>query len=453
MTTSMSTESINEYRFDSILNTSPHAKRIWVAYSGGMDSSVLLHLIYLNKNKLNQEINVVYVNHGLQKKSIEWGKFCEKQSEQYGLAFTQLDIEGAVPNGVSIEAWAREQRYALIAGLMEEDDFLFTGHHQDDQVETFFLQALRGGGPKGLAAMPQCKNFGGGIHARPLLGFKRSQLLFYANENDLCWHEDVSNTDKKYDRNYLRKNILPEIEQRWPAYRETTQRLISHQQDCALLLQEIGLEDLKFALYQDTSNLQLEALKALSIPRQKNIIFTWLKELQLESPGSRHIDQIVSDLINSENENSPCVNWKDVEVRRYRQLLYASKAMSRNIEKKEYNWNLTQTLTIMDEVLIAKPNVGSGISQEKIKNSEIVIRYRQGGEKIQPHNKAHSISVKQLFQERGVLPWLRDRFPLIYVDDKLAVIPGLCVDKNYSADKEESAFLIEWSGYEKAIQS
>lgn len=452
MTKLMSTESITEYSFDPILNTCPHAKRIWIACSGGMDSNVLLHLTYLNKNIIKQKINVVYVNHGLQKESIEWGSFCEKQSKKYGLAFTQLNIEGVVPNGVSIEAWAREQRYALIAELLEKDDFLFTGHHQDDQVETFFLQALRGGGPKGLAAMPLCKNFGGGIHARPLLGFKRSQLLSYANDNDLCWREDVSNSDDKYDRNYLRKNILPAIEQRWPAYRKTTQRLISHQQDCALLLEEIGLEDLKHALYEDTSSLQLEVLEILSNPRQKNIIFTWLKELQLESPASRHVEQIISDLIHSENENAPCVNWKDVEVRRYRRLLYASSAISKNIEKIECYWDVTKPLTIMGEELMAKSNIGSGISKEKIKGLNIVVRYRQGGEKIQPHNKTHSISVKQLFQENGVLPWLRDRFPLVYIDGKLAVVPGLCVDKSYSAAKGESSLLIEWSGHAKAIQ-
>ncbi len=452
MTKSMSTEQIVRNNFDRILNAFPHAKKIWIACSGGMDSSVLLHLVYQNKNKIKQKINVVYVNHGLQENSIEWGKFCKIKSEKYGLDFRQLDIKENIPDGVSIEAWARELRYALIAELIEEDDFLFTGHHQDDQVETFFLQALRGGGPKGLASMPICKSFAGGIHARPLLEVNRSQLLSYANENNLNWREDASNADEKYDRNYLRKDILPEIEHRWPAYRETIQRLIRHQQDCALLLQEIGLEDLKLALNEDTASLQLDALKMLSIHRQKNLIFTWLKELQLASPTSRHIDHIFSDLINTENENMPCVNWKDVEIRRYRRMLYASKVISKDNVKNEYNWDITKPLRIMDEVLIAKSNVGLGLSKEKIKDSCIVIKYRQGGEKIRPHNKSHSISVKQLFQESGVLPWVRDRYPLIYIDNELALIPGLCVDKNYSANNQESSFQIEWSGYEKAIQ-
>jgi tRNA(Ile)-lysidine synthase len=216
-------------------------------------------------------------------------------------------------------------------------------------------------------------------------------------------------------------------------------------------MNEIGLADLEQASHENTLN--LEMVKSLSVARQKNIIFTWLQVLQLESPGSKHINQIISDLINSTSDNAPCVNWKNVEVRKYRALLYASNSIDKNIESINYDWDLQTPLKIMGEVLVAKPETGIGLSKVKINNAKISVQHRQGGEKIQPSNTAHSKTVKQLFQERGVLPWLRDRFPLVYVDDNLAAIPGICVNINYSAEKSQASWLIEWSGYDKAVQS
>jgi len=452
MKKSVSTNSLSEYSFSSISNTHSAADKFWVACSGGMDSSVLLHLFFSNKNKIKQALEVIYVNHGLQEKSVEWGEFCKEQCNHYGISFSQLEIIESVPKGISIEAWARDKRYSLIAQSMNNNDVLFTAHHQDDQVETFFLQALRGSGPRGLASMPSVKPFSKGFHARPLLHYKRSELLTYANNNGLVWHDDISNSDTRHDRNYLRHNILPEIEARWPAYRETISRMVNHQNECKSLLDELGCDDMKLALYENTMSLHLEVIQKLSVERQKNLIFMWLDELQLASPSSKHMTQIISDLIYSSSDKAPCVNWKDVEIRRYRNLLYASKSLDKHNVNLEYDWNPESPLSFMGGTLIAKPEIGKGISRIKMKNAKFVVRYRQGGEKIQPDDLAHSKTVKQLFQERGVLPWLRDRIPLIYINGKLAVIPGFCVDKYYSAEKDESSWDIQWSGYEKVIQ-
>jgi len=451
MNNSVTTNSLSQYSFDLILNTYPQAKKIWIACSGGMDSSVLLHLIFSNKSKISTPLEVVYVNHGLQEKSSEWGDFCKTQCDGYDIPFTQLIINEAVPKGVSVEAWAREKRYALIAQVMAKDDLLFTAHHQDDQVETFFLQALRGAGPRGLSSMPLFKDFANAVHVRPLLNYCRNELLSYANENKLSWQEDESNANTKFDRNYLRNKIIPAFEHRWPAYRETISRLLSHQQDCTALMYEVGLEDLKLVSHEN--KLSLIALRSLSITRQKNIIFIWLQEQKFESPGSKHINKIISDLINTTNDNATCVNWKNVEIRKYRKYLYASKKMHKDIGVLNCQWDLASPLKIMDETLIAKSKIGSGLSKKKIDNASISVQYRQGGEKIQPNNNDHSKTVKQLFQERGVLPWERDRFPLIYVNDTLAAIPGVCVDKNYSAVNDEPSWQVIWSGYDKAIQS
>lgn len=436
----------------SVLQSYPATEKYWIAYSSGMDSSVLLHLFYSVKKKIKQSLEVVYVNHGLNEKSRDWGDFCKNQCKHYDLPYSQIDLNENCPKGMSIEEWAREKRYALIAERMSEQDILFTAHHQDDQVETFFLQALRGAGPRGLVSMPSIKKFISGFHARPLLQIPRSELQRYANDNGLDWHDDDSNVDIRYDRNYLRHTVLPEIEARWPAYRETISRLIKHQKEYKLLLDEFAQHDLKRALHDDTMNLNLNIVRDLTIERQKNLIFTWLDVLQLDSPGFKHMDNIISELINVDTEKSPCVNWNGVEVRRYKNLLYAVEALKKHDLNTTYDWDIEKSITILDETLKASPAKGKGISKSNIKNASVVIRYRQGGEKIYPENLSHSKTVKQLFQEKGVLPWYRNQIPLIYINDELAVIPGFCVDKKYSAEKDELSWDIKWSGYDKVVQ-
>ncbi len=452
MKKSAATTSLSKESFLSDLNQFSTSEKFWIACSGGMDSSVLLHLFYSSKNKINQDIEVIYVNHGLQEEANDWAVFCEKQSLQYDIPFIQLQVTEGCPKGSSVEAWAREKRYSLIEDVMNKNDVLFTAHHQDDQVETFFLQALRGAGPRGLASMPLVKKYAKALHARPLLKYSRSDLKHYAEENNIIWQNDKSNLDVRYDRNYFRHKLIPVIEQRWPAYKETISRLIKNQNESRILLDEIAKDDIKLAQHKNTRSLDLDVVQKLSTERQKNLIFVWLKEMNLNSPGSKNIDQIVSDIIYSATDKSPCVNWESVEVRRYKNLLYASEMISEHNVNIEYTWKPENVLNISDETLIAISEYGKGISKLKTENADFVVRYRQGGEKIRPDNLSHSKTVKQLFQEESVLPWLRDRIPLIYINGDLAVIPGFCIDENYSADKNESSWDIHWSGYENVVQ-
>ncbi|MBL1142359.1 MAG: tRNA lysidine(34) synthetase TilS [Proteobacteria bacterium] len=451
MKSTASTKSLCNESFLSGLNQFSNTKKFWIAYSGGMDSSVLLHLFYSNKDKIRQNINVVYVHHGLQEEADDWAQFCKEQCQYYGFSFIKLQITEGCPKGESVEAWAREKRYALISEVMNNNDVLFTAHHQDDQVETFFLQALRGAGPRGLASMPEIRKKSNTLLVRPLLNYSRNDLKEYAAVNKINWQEDKSNSNHRYDRNYFRHQLAPVIEERWPAYRETISRLIDNQNECRLLLNELAAEDLERAMHKNS--LKLDVVKTLSVTRQKNLIFFWLQELNLKTPGSRNINKIISDIINSAPDKSPCVNWEDVEVRRYRNSLYAAKVLEEFEANIEYKWNPEEVLNISGETLSTISGKGKGISKDKIKNAELVIRFRQGGEKIKPDGFSHTKTVKQLFQERSVLPWLRDRIPLIYIDDKLIAIPGFCIDERYLAAQDDQSWDIVWSGFDKVIQS
>ncbi|MAS81299.1 MAG: tRNA lysidine(34) synthetase TilS [Legionellales bacterium] len=447
----MSTSRLSQFSFDLILNTFPQTKKIWIACSGGMDSSVLLHLVFSHREKIGKSFGVIYVDHGIQRQSDEWGDFCRSQCDYYGLSFTQININEKVPKCSSVEAWARKKRYELIAQVMNKGDLLFTAHHQDDQVETFFLQALRGAGPRGLSSMPIYKDIANATHVRPLLNYCRSELKLYAEENRLSWQVDPSNMDTKFDRNYLRHSVIPVFEKRWSSYRKTILRSLEHQQECASLMREIGLEDFKNVSHK--KQLSLNLLRNFSVTRQKNIIFIWLQKLELESPNSKHINQIISDLINSKSDNENCVNWKNIEVRKYKKLLYAFRRKHKNIDSINLKWEIPSPLKIMNETLIVKTEIGCGLSKKNIENKNISVQYRVGGEKLRLNNFSKSKTVKQLFQERGVLPWERDRFPMIYVNGMLVAIPGMCTDIGYLAADDEPSWKIVWSGYEKAVES
>lgn len=426
--------------------------KFWIAYSGGMDSSVLLHLFYSNKKTINNEIEVIYINHGLQEEADDWGEFCQQQCKKYNFSFIQIKIHETCPKGKSIEAWAREKRYQLIENLINNEDVLFTGHHQDDQIETFFLQALRGAGPRGLSAMPLIRTKENYLHVRPLLNYPRDRLKNYAIQHNLIWQDDKSNHDNRYDRNYFRNEVTPVINKRWPAYRHTLNRLIENQQESRILLNELALTDMKHAQQGENKCLDLGFINKLNVHRQKNLIFFWLDTQGLQTPGSRHIEKIISDIINSEREKSPCVNWANVEVRRYKNCLYAQKTLSDFNVKAEFIWQPETVLNIFEETLSAELVKGKGISKDKLNKNNLVVKFRKGGEKIKPGSSAYSKTVKQLFQEKSVLPWYRDKIPLIYVNDDLAAIPGFCVDEKYIASRNEASWDICWSGYNKAIQ-
>jgi tRNA(Ile)-lysidine synthase len=434
------------------LDTFSESKKIIIAYSGGIDSSALLHLLFLIKEDLKQSLEAIHINHGLHEKSDDWEKFCKEECARFNVPFKAISIHENLPKNESVECWARNKRYLLISKEMNKDDLLLTAHHMDDQVETFFLQILRGAGPRGLASMPVIKRIASGYHVRPFLNIQQCELEQYAKANDLLWQDDESNSDIRYDRNYLRHKVLVYLEKAWPSFRKSILRVISHQKESMSLLSEIASEDMSKVLCKDFINLDIKILNKLSLPRQKNLIFYWLNRLNLEKPGSRHMNQIIKTLINTTSEKSPCVNWRNTEVRKYRNYLYASKKIKQHDRNEEIFWNTNLPLEIHGEKLIAKKTLGKGVLMSCTEGAKITIRYRNGGEKIYSNSLSNSKTVKQLFQEHGVLPWFRDRVPLVYINEELAVVPGFCVGKKFSASENEKSLDIYWSGYNKVLQ-
>ncbi len=428
------------------LQASPEASHYVLAFSGGLDSCVLLHLFSELLPRLNASTEVVYIDHGLQPEGVDWQRFCAKQAVHYGLAFHAHRISSAPRNGESTENWARTERYKLLTGHLEQASLLLTAHHLDDQVETFFIQALRGAGLKGMSAMPTIRKLGAGWHARPLLSITRQQLVDYARANQLEHVEDKSNRDDRYDRNYLRHEVLPRLEQRWPAYRKTLSRLIGHIAEASDGLEAQAREDLACVLDEQEQGLHLDKLLLLTAPRQKNLILCWARKRQLAIPGNAHLQRILSDVVTSAEDATPCVNWADVECRRYRRHIYLDRALPEHNPKIIITWNISNDIDIQGGRLSVTASRGDGIAQHYLRDGNVSVRFRQGGERIRPAPAKQHKTLKQLFQEKGVMPWRRERVPLVYIENQLAAVPGICVASEFMAKGKEASFIIRWTG-------
>ena len=214
--------------FVPVLNRLPPAPAYWVAYSGGIDSHVLLHLLAGWRARLPGVLGAVHVNHQLQQQSGDWELHCRAVCEELGLGFQALQVAARPRRGESPEAAARSARYRGLSEWLPPGAVLVTAQHLDDQAETLLLQLLRGSGVHGLAAMPAMTVLGAGLHQRPLLGVTRAQLRRYAESHRLDWIDDPSNTDTAFDRNYLRHEIMPRLKARWPAAGATLSRSAAH---------------------------------------------------------------------------------------------------------------------------------------------------------------------------------------------------------------------------------
>lgn len=436
-------------KLDEILKSIPGSRKYIIAYSGGLDSRVLLHsLVEINRDRRNR-ISAIYVNHGLSPNADDWSHHCSVICDGYGIDFQEAKINGERPKGESPESWARRKRYQVLRDLTGVDDILLTAHHQDDQIETLLLQLFRGAGPRGLSAMPFKRKFGKGWHYRPLLEFSREKLQTYASSQNLSWIEDESNTDTGIDRNYIRHQVVPLIRSKWPGIGNTLSRVARHQSETSELLGQLAVLDLASVQCGHNTRLDSTQLKKLDEPRQKNVIRYWLKELNLPVPDTRVMQQVIRDVLNSKYDAIPCVDWDGAEIRRYREFIYASGPLESHDPDSVLLWKLQEPVNITYGVLTASRGTGYGIRAALCRDDCLEIRYRRGGETIQPAGRGHHYELKKLFQEESIPPWLRDRIPLLYIDGKLAAVPGKWVDVSFYGEDQEDCWQFRWEGWKR----
>lgn len=428
----------------SILPITPDTKNIWVGFSGGLDSHVLLHLLSLHKPHLRPKIVAIHINHGLNERADEWSAHCKKVCNDLGLEFRLVTVNAKAPSGESPEAWARLVRYNAMRDVVEEDDILLTAHHKDDMAETLLIQLLRGSGPAGLSAMPQVVRFGNGWHCRPLLAYNRQELHQLADECGLSWIEDDSNQDRKFDRNYLRHNVIPVIKDRWPSMTQTLSRAAGIQAESSFLLGELARIDLAECKHQQTGALKVTVLNSFSRARAANVIRYWIKLQGLSTPTASQLHRIINDVLNSKVDAEPCVEWEGIQLRRYRNSIFITQSLPDKSSKQgEGRWQLNSECRLIMGSLSAKRGKGNGIKVGKCPDNGVIIKYRHGSELIKKGGHHHSL--KSLYQESGVPSCFRDYIPLIYIGEHLVAISGLHIDDDYAATPDEDAIQIHWS--------
>jgi tRNA(Ile)-lysidine synthase len=407
------------------LKALPAVDHYLVGFSGGLDSTVLLHALTQGRARASLAFSAVHVNHGLQPQADVWAAHCRRVCEAWNVPFKLRQIEAHPIRVESPEAAARQARYAALRELAVEGTCLLTAHQQDDQAETVLLQLLRGSGPAGLAAMPAVVAFGKGWHARPLLEFTRAELADYAAYHGLSWIDDPSNTATAADRNLLRHEVMPRLRARWPAVARTLSRAAGLQAETTALSAALAHQDLALLGGSRPDTLSIARLNKLSPARQRNAIRHWLIERSLPVLTQRKLEHVLNDVISARWDSVPLVTWPGAEVRRYRDDLYAMQPLPVHDPAIVLCWDPHGPLRIPHLDITLEPSILAALKIDGTTTTPVVtVRFRRGGERCRPAGCKHHRELKKLFQEAGVPPWERDRIPLIYAGARLVAVIG-----------------------------
>lgn len=397
-----------------------------VAFSGGLDSTVLLAA--LCRLTPRPDVRALHVDHALHADSKAWERHCRAAAADLGAAFESRRCPVEPIPGESLEAQARQVRYRALEDLVTSGETLLTAHHADDQLETVMLRLFRGTGVRGLRGIARLQPFGTGYLARPLLGVPRSEILAAARAWGLEWIEDPSNRDSRFDRNYVRAELIPRIAARWPAAARTVGRAASQMAEAQQILDETALADATGAdATGGPGRIECSVLRDLSPARRRNLLRHSLIRLGLPVPDTRQMDTLLDALEVRRRDARTRVQWPGGEARVYRDRLYLLEPLP-----------AASPAGYTGEVSLARPwsgpegklrlvsGTGPGFPRNWAKLG-FAVRFREGGERIRPMGRRHSRPLKKWLQEAGVPPWLRARIPLLYREDALVAVGDLWI--------------------------
>ena len=409
-----------------------------IALSGGLDSTVLLSLFAKLRQKRPHlqplSIRAIHIHHGLSPNADSWAKHCQNLCDQFQIPLIVELVQVDKTNG--IEAGAREARYQAIKKHLQTQEVLVTAHHLNDQTETFFLALKRGSGLQGLGTMQQQSVLFSMTILRPLLGFTRPQLEDYAQKEKLNWITDESNEDNRYDRNFLRNKILPELRERWAHFDLAVQRSAQHCFEQQQLINDLLSE--AFAEHcQIKSQFKLPQFRQYSPAKQTALLRMWLAENQLEMPSKCQLTQLINDVVFAKEDANPQFQLVNKVIRRYKDSLYLTKPFS----------DLTKYILKLEQNTLSLPDdLGNLTVQENERNLifywqnysvmldktdlPISIRFGYSG-KVKHHPKRPREDIKKIWQSLDIPPWQRNRIPLIFYGDELKSAVGFfCVFKS-----------------------
>jgi len=420
----------------------PTPRQYLVAFSGGMDSQVLLHALHEVRARLPAPLEAMHVNHRLSHAADDWAAECAGQCRRLAIPFQCRVVDATPPRGGSPEAAAREARYRALADYMEAGGMLLTAHHQDDQAETLLLQLLRGAGAHGLAGMPPCAPFADGWLARPLLGFERTALRDYARRAALSWVEDESNYDTRVARNHLRHRVLPLLRDHWPGLTRVLGRSSEHFADTAALLDQLADGDLARCRGTVPGTLAVRAVRALEQARARNLLRRWLRRAERPVPAAVHIERILTEVLPAREDATPLVQWPGAEVQRYRDNLYSMAPLLPPGDPLSWDLRLPLPLPGGLGCLTAEPVTGEGLALDA--RARVTVHFAVHGARCRPAGRKGHHPLKKLFQEAGIPPWERQRTPLLYVEGTLAQVGEYWRCAEFAAAEGVPGVRIRW---------
>lgn len=413
-----------------------------VAFSGGADSTVLLAAIC--RLTPRPEVRALHVDHGLHPDSKAWERHCGAAAAALGVGYRSRRCPVEAIPGESLEARARAVRYRALKKLLAPGETLLTAHHADDQLETVMLRLLRGAGVKGLRGIAPLQPFGAGFLARPLLGVSRAEILAAARNWGLEWIEDPSNQDTRFDRNYVRAELIPRITERWPAAARTVGRAASQMAQAQQILNEAALADVP----GDPERIECTVLRDLSPFRRRNVLRHSMIRLGLPVPDTRQMEELLRALEVRRRDARPRVQWPGGEARIYRDRLYLLEPLPA-ASPRGYSGEVSpaRPWSGPEGKLRLVSGTGRGLPADWAE-AGFSVRFRQGGERFRPMGRPYSRPLKKWFQEAGVPPWLRARIPLLYREDALVAVGDLWVT-NAAADQADNRtrWQVQWTDH------
>jgi tRNA(Ile)-lysidine synthase len=383
----------------------------------------------------------VHINHGLHPDAGNWAAHCRKTAERLAISCEVLTVAVADDAGSGPEAAARQARYAALLTIMQDDDCLLSGHHENDQAETLLLNLMRGSGPAGLAGIGARQSFGRGMLLRPMLGVPGDAIGSYAARHGLEWIDDPSNIDTRFDRNFLRQEMMPRLASRWPAVANRLRRSAELVSEASELLNDLA--DIDIDRCGSAARVDLPAFRELTSPRQRNLVRRAVRRCGLPPPPATRLHQVIHELVPARPDAQPLVEWAGAEVRRYRDSLYVMATLPdlrslAGAELKPGDGGIA--LGTGQGTILLVENGTTGITPE-VAGRGLRLAFRQGGEALRIAAGGPTRKLKKLLQETGVLPWMRDRIPLFFSGERLVAVADLWVSADFAADK---GIAVEW---------
>ena len=412
--------------------------RLFVGFSGGLDSSVLLHLLATLPAARARGLCAVHVDHGLHPDAAAWARHCRDVAASYDVPCLVEAVAVDRDGGLGIEAAARAARYAAFARHLQADDILVLAHHRDDQVETVLLRLLHAAGHEGVAGMRAWRAFGAAWLWRPLLEQPRLALEAHARQHAIAGIDDASNRDPTFARNRLRHGVLPTLRSAWPDADARIAASAARLREDADALDRIAQQQCAALRGSDPATLALPALRDLPAALRRRVIGLWLDALALPRPPPGIWRRLESDLLDTRKDATPRLAWRGAELRRYRDLLHALRERTTPPTDWRIAWNGRTPLDL--------PHGFGRFALEPALAFEhpLVVAPRHGGERLLQHGLQRPLRLR--LQELGVPPWRRERLPLLFDAQGILHAAGdLILSDTFLAWQDIHATRLRWT--------